>query len=329
MGFIGSNVMRVGGSKFYQPLKSLGGVAVACNRSEYDDGTGTPIYKDFVYRAPMHLVQDSISNETVSVDWKATGFDLRLDANVIFSDQALNSRYVRHESSLSGTAIVSISFLNASAEARFFVRDSSGNNYGFSVDTTELDANSFRFVFDQPNSMVYAYVDDVLKDSAAFSIAAPDTLTMDMHYISNEDIGSNFATMLLSTYEATGLGKADFVTNQDDGLNIISDNGTVWLTTEDIAGSSQIKSDGTSSTAYEWDEDVKVVSPLTGDIYSGGDLIGNRDPITNIFTPDALFPDAEYISDKWQTETECIIVTNGQPPSIGGDFTTEFTSEFF
>ena len=244
-----------------------GVISALCGFSIYFNGTSN-VNEDFVYRAPVHLELDSVSNETVSVDWFATGFDITLDANVIFAEQAVNSRYCRHESSLSGTAIVSISFLSTSAEARFFARDSNGINYGYSVDLSSSSADKFRFVYDSGTGDISVYVDDVLEDSSTFTPTG--TMTMDMHYIGNEDIGSNFSTMLLTSYEATGLGKANFVTNQDDGLSVISDNGTAWLITEDVAGSSQIKPDGTSSTAYVWPDVALFHMPNTGPIVIDG-----------------------------------------------------------
>lgn len=233
-----------------------------CGFSTYYNGT-IDVTEPFVYRAPLRLVDgDSVVNTTKSVDWKATGFDLRLVANVVFSEQDTNDRYARHESTLSSGAIVAMSYINGTQEVRFFASDSANNFYGTSIDVAGLSFETLRFVYDTTN--LFMYIDDVQVGTAVWAVGGGATLTMDKHYISNEDAGSNFATMLLSSYEATGLGKADFVTNQDDGLNVISDNGTVWAVTENVAGSAQIKPDGTSSTAYAWPDSVKQYLPAVG-----------------------------------------------------------------
>jgi hypothetical protein len=83
---------------------------------------------------------------------------------------------------------------------------------------------------------------------------------------------------------STLLGDVDFVSNQDDGKSFISSTGVVYTLTEDVAGSAQIKADGTSSTAYEWPQSSLYHMPYTGDIFPGGPTIGYRDPATGDFT---------------------------------------------
>jgi len=297
MGFLGCNVMKKGGSKIYQPFSVSGGVGPLCGFSTYFNGSEN-VDVDFVYRAPMHMESDSASNLTKTLDWFATGFDITLNANIIFTEQNVNSRYFRHESSISSIAIVSISYLSTSAELRFFARCSNGINYGFSVDMTGLDFNECQFTWNSTTKVIEACVDGVVENSSTFTPTG--TMTMDEHFIANEDIGTNYSTMLLTSYEATGLGKADFVTNQTDGLNIISDNGTVWLITEDVAGSSQIKADGTSSTAYVWPDTSKLYLPAVG--YSQFDL-------TNTLTQAVPKVNIDF-SDEWVMIIENLFIAS-------------------
>jgi hypothetical protein len=73
------------------------------------------------------------------------------------------------------------------------------------------------------------------------------------------------------------------------------------------------------------------MEPQVGNIYhpTTGVLLGVRDIGTLLFTPNgALSPEWAFVEDRFSTSTECIIATTGLSPSIGGDFTTEFTSEF-
>jgi hypothetical protein len=72
------------------------------------------------------------------------------------------------------------------------------------------------------------------------------------------------------------------------------------------------------------------MAPKTGPIYNGPLLIGERDPVTKVFTPDAGTPTAELISDQYQIGNACVTVPAGQDiPSIGGDFTEDFNDDFY
>lgn len=72
-----------------------------------------------------------------------------------------------------------------------------------------------------------------------------------------------------------------------------------------------------------------AVDELVPDVGEIGDpVLGYRDPKTGEFTPDAGEPDSFIKEDRWSTATTCLVVDGGGYPSIGGDFTTEFTREF-
>jgi len=305
MGFLGCNIMRVGGSKFYQPFSVGGGVLPLCGFSTYFNGT-TAQNIDFVYRAPIRISDnDSVGNTSVSVDWKSIGFDLKLDANVIFSEQAPSDRYIRHESSIDPSTNVSISYISSSSEARFLVSDSGGVAYQFLADLTGLEADSFRFTYNQVANTVQCYVDGVLYDSSSYTPTG--NLTVNKHFIGSDEGIMNFSPMLLSSYEATGLGKANFVTNQGDGLSITSDNGAIWLISESVLGSTQIKADGTSSTAYEWPDVSLFHMPTIGvSKFSNDNVIYNIHEVNAPFRIESTFD----MSKEWTFSLKDILVSS-------------------
>ena len=74
---------------------------------------------------------------------------------------------------------------------------------------------------------------------------------------------------------------------------------------------------------------MTCMEPATGNIYDSNDtLIGYRDPATGVFTAESG-TDWELISDHQLINGACVTIPAGSvPPSVGGDFTTEFTGEF-
>jgi hypothetical protein len=57
----------------------------------------------------------------------------------------------------------------------------------------------------------------------------------------------------------------------------------------------------------------RSMEPLLGPIYNGPLLIGERDLVTKVFTPDAGTPTAALISDNWTVGTACVAVPGGGP----------------
>lgn len=63
---------------------------------------------------------------------------------------------------------------------------------------------------------------------------------------------------------------------------------------------------------------MACMQPATGNIYDGETLIGYRDPITDVFTPEGA-TDWELLFDKWQTQTTCETVPAGFKPAYDTD----------
>lgn len=57
------------------------------------------------------------------------------------------------------------------------------------------------------------------------------------------------------------------------------------------------------------------MEPQVGNIYKGGTLIGYRDPVTGVFTPEGV-TDWELESDKYQIGNTCVTVPEGFEPVV-------------
>lgn len=260
-----------------------GDIGDVCNVSYYYDGT-TLIAVPFVYRAPLHMDQDGLMVTTVDEnDLKIKSWVSELVSSVDFSVQDASDRYYYHSNTTTSELFI-VRFNSLSQDITVFMRDSLANVFfdeDYNIISDSLD--TLDVTFDQPTSTIKVFVDGVEIDSQVIVIVADFKLNeYEISY--HNDV--QHMEMLLYSYELTGIGKADFVSNQDDGKIFISDNGTIWDLTEDVAGSSQIKADGTSSTGYDWGDNKKAM-PATGPINLSND---------NLF---CLFGDRNLVGQNW------------------------------
>lgn len=73
------------------------------------------------------------------------------------------------------------------------------------------------------------------------------------------------------------------------------------------------------------------VAPKTGDIFKAGLLLGNRAPVTEVFTPNgAIDPLWALKEDRYKAEDTCIIVPAGFALAIdeNGDFAKDESGEY-
>jgi hypothetical protein len=250
------------GSKIYQPFS---GVGALCGFSTYYNGT-EEVNVDFDYRASLYLDGDSVQTNLSSTCDLVAGETFKVKVYVASGDLDTFDVPFFVDSDTTSSS-VDIQYISGSQSLRFTWDDDTGTQKSQ--------------IFDKP--MVFdKWIEITVTTGATFECTIDGTpytgsaVVGGTSVINRITVGArnttptNPVTALFESFESVCAGVVSFISNQDDGDYFITDIGEVWTLTEDVAGSSQIKADGTSSTAYVWPDAAKLYLPAVG--YSQFDL---------------------------------------------------------
>ena len=241
--------------------------AILCNFSTYIDSNGDPVRVDYVTVAPLYINQDQIRTTLGDYVDLEDGFPFatkwQLDENIGDIDYLFEFSSVLDSSRL---------YCYYYLLTRLLVL-----RWKDSADATKCKLE-----------IPVATVADL--DISGTVSSGGATLTVNGATVSTSTIdggastvnllahggnyaGSNDALGLLYSFECDATGKFDFKQNKNNGLTTISSTGVLATIDEDIAGSTQINEDGTSSTSYNWPESVKELIPQTGGVNLVNDVL--------------------------------------------------------
>ena len=262
--------------------------AALCGFSTYNNGT-SEVNEDFEYIAPLYLNGDYVewndpaNPKTIGSGWYheikiTTDTDTAYFLNITCST---TSAIMRININAGNLNIAGNDDTNTESWFTFGGMLTLGDEY-----ILRIEYNGTDFIY---------YKDGVEFDRDPITLAAGFTY---------DNVLWGARTPFLNKMEGlyfygkdSNLGDFNFISNQDDGLNVISSNSIIATIDEDIAGSSQIKADGTSSTAYEWT--VKYFVPFTGPVKLNNDMLTFIDPLGAL----------DYSSFSWEYETDTDAIT--------------------
>jgi hypothetical protein len=253
----------------------LGGLS--CNFTTFSSGDPIPFVDQ--YTAPIRMDGDEAIHTGTTVDLKTGVKTYDLSALIDFSEQSGLQRYTHFTSSVDVNSLATIRF-NSPTELAIFFRDSANNVFYQASHELTGSIESLIIVLNNDTGRLSVVVDSVEIDNV--SLVIPANFSFDSFVISSNGASAQYSTMLLSSFSLTGLGLTSFISNKNNGLTFTSDEGKEWGVTEDVAGSSQINADGTSSTAYVWPESSRVAIhpiPATGATKLDNDYITYTAPI--------------------------------------------------
>ena len=301
--FLGCSPLQRGGSKIYQPIGGGGVIPVDCNFSTYSDSNGDPVRVDYVTVAPLYINQDQIRTTLDDYVDLEDGFPF---ATKWILDQSIgNFDYLLALESDADDSAVRLYY----SSDKLFLQwiDNAGDQKGI-ISIVVAKADELNISGYLSSSSLSLTVNGATVTSTTIAIGA-STINTITH--GGNNVGGADSIGLLFNFECDCAGVFDFKQNKNNGLTTRSSTGVIATIDEDIAGSTQINEDGTSSTAYEWPESVKELVYATGDIYDDATLLGYRDPVTGVFTAESG-TDWELISDHQLIDGACVTIPAGQ-----------------
>jgi hypothetical protein len=313
--FIGCNLLRRGGAKIYQPIGRI--VAAICNYSTYTNPTteesvnvpfvqvdGVPTLGAPVTSIDRYIANDYIGSH-VALDIIEAPPCMHLETWKIsfYTEATAPPAYskIYAESIPSTQTQYAVGVDVTSTKLRLGIRENTSTKIGVDSVLDVYDGTvKFIEVERTLSGDVTLKVDGVYEllgsglvgsylQATAVSIGAIDTGT----------IGSDFVGKI---WDLTRCGQL-IPLNEGAGTDIKDSTGTVVGTLTDPSNDF-------------WDYYLpRTMEPQVGNIYKGGTLIGYRDPVTGVFTPEGA-TDWELTDDKYLIGDTCVIVPAGFEPVV-------------